>query len=204
MGPSAVLKADLPVRRQAFEELRERLKAMAAPARRNMLASGIQDLDRMLSGGFPRGALVTLEGTAGRWSIAARLLAPTTRRSLAAVIDSGSLYPPDLVAAGVALERLLVVPAVEPLAVARAADILVRSRACALVVLDAPPLRSAIWARLSGLAHKNGSVLVIVSGRVSPELAAVSEFRLRCERVGSGDSLRVQFRHESVCVKCSR
>jgi hypothetical protein len=204
MGPSAALEADLPARKLAFEELRERLKSTAAPARRTLLASGIPDLDRMLNGGLPRGALVTLEGVAGRWAIAARLLASATCRGLAAVIDGGSLYPPNLIAAGVALERLLVVPAAVPLAVARAADILMRSRACSLVVLDAPPLRSAIWARLSGLAHKHGAILVVVSGRVPPELAAVSEMCLRCDRIGSGDGLRVQLRHESVCLECSR
>lgn len=203
-GSSAALKADLPARKLAFEELRERLKSTAAPSRKDLLASGISDLDRMLSGGFPRGALVTLEGAAGRWAIVARLLSSATRRGLAAVIDGGSLYPPDLLSAGVALERLLVVPASAPLAIARAADILMRSRACGLVVLDAPPLRSAIWARLSSLAHKHGAVLVVVSGRVQPELAAVSELRLGCDRVVPGNSLRLQLPHKSVCVQCSR
>jgi hypothetical protein len=204
MVPSTALETGLAERRVAFEELRERLKSTAAPARRALLASGIPDLDRMLSGGFPRGALVTLEGAAGRWAIVARLLASATCRGLAAVIDSGSLYPPDLVVAGVAIERLLVVPAAAPVAIARAADILMRSRACGLVVLDAPPLRSAIWGRLSGLAHKHGAVLVVISGRVPPELAAVSELRLCCDRVVPGNSLRLQLRHESVCVKCWR
>jgi hypothetical protein len=204
MGPSTALKIALPARRQAFEELRERLKSTAVPERRALLASGIPDLDRMLNGGFPRGALLTLEGAAGRWSIAARLLASTTHRGLAAVIDGGSLYPPDLVLAGVALERLLVVPAAAPLAIARAADILMRSRACALVVLDAPPLRSAIWARLSSLAHKHGAVLAVVAREVPTELAAVSELRLSCDRVVPGNGLRLRFRHESVSLECWR
>jgi hypothetical protein len=169
-----------------------------------MLGSGIPSLDGILGGGFPRGVLATFEGVAGRWSIAVRLLAQATQRSLAAVIDGGGLYPPGLAAAGVALDRLLVISSAAPLAVARAADVLVRSRACTVIALPAPPLRSMHWVRLAGLAHRYGAVLVVVAEHVPPELAAVAGVRLRCERIVPGYDLRVHVRHASVRVACSR
>ncbi len=172
-------------KRAAFEALRERLRPTAMPPDAPLLPSAIPDLDRALGGGFPRGALATLEGaqSSGRWSIAARLLAQATRRSLGAVLDAGALYPPDLVAAGVALERLLIVPVATPLAAARAADVLLRSRACAVIALAAPPLRSMVWRRLAGLAHKSGALLLVVATQSPPpELRAVAGMRVRCER----------------------
>ncbi len=194
----------LPARRLAFEELREWLRATIAQARRPLLGSGIPNLDGMLGGGFPRGALATLEGTAGRWAIVARLLAQATRRGLAAVVDGGELYPPDLAAAGVLLERLIVVSAAAPLAVARAADVLLRSRACTVVALTAPPLQSMLWVRLAGLAYKCGTLLLVVTEHPPPQLVIVAGLRLRCERVGPGYDMRVDARHESVRIACSR
>ncbi|HEY9085795.1 MAG TPA: hypothetical protein VIN40_07665 [Candidatus Tyrphobacter sp.] len=171
-------------KREAFEALRERLRPTAMPPAAPLLSSAIPGLDRALGGGFPRGTLATLEGaqSSGRWSIAARLLAQATRRSLGAVLDAGDLYPPDLVAAGVALERLLIVSAATPLVVARAADVLLRSRACAVVVLAASPLRAAIWRRLAGLARKSGALLLVIVTQSPPELRAVAGVRVRCER----------------------
>lgn len=192
----------LPARRLAFEELRERLRSATGPPPGPVLKSGIPALDGMLGGGFPRGVLAALEGAAGRWSLIARLLARATRRNLAAIIDAGELYPPDLAAAGVALERLLVIPACSPLVVARAADALLRSRACAVIALSAPPLRAALWVRLAGLAHKHGALLIVVAGQCSQELAMAAGVRLRCEP--ASDGVRVQFRHESIGLACSR
>lgn len=140
-------------------------------------------LDRLLDGGFPRGALVTLEGaySSGRWSIAARLLACATQRGLAAVLDDGALYPPDLVRAGVRLDRLLVVPAKMPLLLARAADALVRSRIARVIVMPALSLRAAIWTRLARLAQRAGVLLLaIVPWRASADLAGAARLRLTC------------------------
>ncbi|HTX59650.1 MAG TPA: hypothetical protein VMH02_08200 [Verrucomicrobiae bacterium] len=137
-------------------------------------------LDGLLGGGFPWGMLVVLEGRAGRWSIAARLLAEVTRGGLAAVIDDGSLYPPSLDRAGVRLDRLLVVPAAAPLGVARAADILIRSRACKLVVLPAVPLRDAVWMRLASLAHRAGVIAIAIAAQPGTALAAAAGLRVHC------------------------
>ena len=132
MAPFVPISEPTPTRREAFASLKAGLNnsTIAAPraSLEDGILSGVAALDRLVGGGFPRGALVTFEGDAGRWSIAVRLIAQVTRRAMAAIVDDGCLYPPSLVRAGVKLERLLVVPAQTPMGVARAVDILVRSK----------------------------------------------------------------------------
>jgi recombination protein RecA len=74
-------------------------------------SSGVTELDAVLGGGFPRGSLVELCGSAssGRTSLAFSLLAEATDRQQAcAFVDVGdSLNPLSLAAAGVELPRLL-------------------------------------------------------------------------------------------------
>ncbi|MGH7736531.1 MAG: hypothetical protein ACREMP_01485 [Candidatus Tyrphobacter sp.] len=200
------LAARVPERSQAaFEELRERLAAHALPARHEAIASAIPALDRLLGGGFPKGGLTTLEGPvgSGRWALAARLLAIWTRRGLAAVLDGGALYPPALACAGVALQRLLVVPATAPIDGARAADVLVRSRLCGVVALDALSLRAAAWSRLAGLAHKNGTLLLVVATQPPPELTSAARLRVCFERAARNE-LALRIRHERIRIRCSQ
>ncbi len=141
-----------PVRPEALERLRERLREISArpsPTLEPRLATDIPEVDRLLEGGFPAGIIATIEGATGRWSLAAGLLARMTRRSLVAILDDGALYPPSLVEAGVRLDRVLVVPARGALAIARAVDVLLRSRICRLVLMPAIALRDALWTRLA-------------------------------------------------------
>src|SRR6267378_165882 len=73
--------------------------------------SGVMELDAVLGGGFPRGSLVELCGsaTSGRTGLAFSLLAQATAQHEAcAFVDvSDSLDPASLAAAGVDLPRLL-------------------------------------------------------------------------------------------------
>src|SRR5882762_3741735 len=73
--------------------------------------SGVTELDAVLGGGFPRGSLVELCGSAssGRTSLAFSLLAEATERQQAcAFVDvADSLNPSSLAAAGVELPRVL-------------------------------------------------------------------------------------------------
>jgi RecA/RadA recombinase len=73
--------------------------------------SGVEELDAVLGGGFPRGSLVELCGsaTSGRTGLAFSLLAQATAQHEAcAFVDvSDSLDPASLAAAGVDLPRLL-------------------------------------------------------------------------------------------------
>ena len=177
-------------RHRDFAALKASFEATAATARRiaveRVIPSDIPALDRALGGGFPRGTLTVLEGDGGRWSIAAALVAGVSRRAVAAIIDDGGLYPPSLARAGARLDRVLIVPAQTPLAIARAADVLVRSRACRLILMPAPELRAALWTRLAGLAHRSGVALIAIAplGRnvsASP-LSGAAGVRLSCTR----------------------
>jgi hypothetical protein len=171
-------------RREAFAELKARLSTgLVAPVPlEDVVPTGVPALDRLLGGGFPRGTLVALEGDTGRWSIVARLIAQVTRRAMVAILDDGALYPPGLAEAGARLERVLVIPARAPLLVARAVDLLLRSRACRLVVMPALVLRDAIWIRLAGLAHRTGVMLIAVAATATAPLASAAGLRLHCTR----------------------
>ncbi|MFY9719807.1 MAG: hypothetical protein WAK16_09180 [Candidatus Cybelea sp.] len=166
----------------AFAALKAELSARShAPLPvEGIVATAIPELDRLLEGGLPSGAVATLEGTTGRWSLAAGLVAATTRRGLVAILNDGTLYPPSLAEAGACLERVLVVPARKALQIARAVDILLRSRICRLVVMPAVALRDVIWTRLASLAHRGGVLLLVMAARAGAALSAVAELRLHC------------------------
>jgi recombination protein RecA len=182
----------------AFAELRERLDhryrettpAAFTLAGDAVLPSGIADFDRVLGGGLPRGTIATLEGapSSGRLAIAARLLATATAGGLGALVGT-SVFPPALAAAGVRLERLLIVGAAEPAGAARAADILLRSGVFAVVVIPALPsgrgTGSATWTRLASLAHRANAVLIAIGVEASSELRYFASVRVEAaiERV---------------------
>ena len=189
------LTAATQPRRDAFAELRATLAnahATAAPeaftlAEEAVLRTGFPNLDAALGGGIPRGVIATLEGPSGsgRSAIAARLLAGATLGGgLGALIESpggseGSLYPPSLAAAGVDLNRLLVVPAHDGAAAARAADVLLRAAAFGLVVIPALSLPAVAWTRLAGLAHRSNAVLLALGLEASDELRYFASLRVR-------------------------
>ena len=175
----------------AFADLRERLErrhretTAAAFARGDaaIVRTGIEALDAALGGGFPRGTIAALEGppSSGRSALAARLLAVATRRGLGAIVGV-DLFPPALVAAGVRLERLLIVRAGDPVEAARAADIIVRSGAFTVVVIPTLPsgrgTGSATWTRLANLTHRANALLVALGDEASAELRYFASVRL--------------------------
>jgi len=188
-------------RRDAFAELRAKLAAAhgtAAPeaftlAEEAVLRTGLPALDAALGGGVPRGIIATFEGPSGsgRSALAARLLAiATAGGGLAALVESpagpeGSLYPPSLEAAGVDLNRLLVVPAADAGGAARAADVLLRAAAFGLVVIPAVRLPAVAWTRLAGLAHRANAVLLALGSEASDELRYFASLRVRCASRGA-------------------
>ncbi|MGD0475355.1 MAG: hypothetical protein ABSB70_19380 [Candidatus Velthaea sp.] len=175
----------------AFTELRERFdqrfrdtsQAAFTLADEAVLRTGMLEFDRILGGGLPRGTIATLEGapSSGRLAIAARLLAVATSAGLGAVVGTPT-FPPALSAAGVRLERLLIVSTSEPVGAARAADILLRSGAFSVVVIPALPsgrgTGSATWTRLASLAHRANAVLIAVGFQASSELRYFASVRL--------------------------
>ncbi len=176
---------------QAFAALRERLDHRHREATAAAFALGdealvrteIAPLDAALGGGFPRGTIATLEGapSSGRSALAARLLAAATRRGLAAIVGV-DLFPPALAAAGVRLERLLIVRSGEPVEAARAADIVVRSGAFTVVAIPALPsgrgTGAATWTRLASLAHRSNTLLVALGDEASAELRYFATLRV--------------------------
>jgi len=173
--------AILPDRRERFELLKAELSAKPVRPVEGLIRTALPELDRLLGGGFSAGTIVALEGK-GCWSLAAGLTAGMTRRSLVAILDDGGLYPPALVEAGASLERILIVPARKALSTARAADILLRSRICRMVLMPAVALRDAIWERLAQLAHRSGALLIVVAERVGAALSAAAGVCLRCSQ----------------------
>jgi hypothetical protein len=162
---------------------RETTTAAFALGEDALVRTELPEVDRILGGGFPRGTIAALEGTpsSGRSALAARLLASATARGLGALIGT-DLFAPALAAAGVRLERLLCVPVTDPVGAARAADIVVRSGAFAVVVIPALPsgrgTGSATWTRLASLAHRANTLLVAVGVDPSSELGYFASVRV--------------------------
>src|SRR5579863_157103 len=146
------------------------------------------DLDAILEpAGIPRGRLTEVFGgpSSGKTSVAfAALAACTASGSLGAYVDaSGSFFAPAAAAAGILLQRLLLVRPPNADAARRALDALVRCGACALVVFDCAGLGEALrthqCARLAAQAEKTGTALLALSSGNIPALAYFSSLRLR-------------------------
>ena len=199
----------LDQRRATLDGLRAALSAghrAASPeaftlAEEAVVRSGLRQLDAALGGGFPRGIVATLEGSpgSGRSSVAARLLATATANGgLGALVEmpngpEGAFYPPALAAAGVDLERLVVVSAHDAAGVARAADILLRAAAFGVVVIPTVSLRAQAWTRLASLTHRANALLVALGTGASDELRYFASLRVRLQtshvRWSGGDGL---------------
>jgi len=177
-------------RRQAFAELkagldarhRETLLARFTQDDPTVIRTGFAELDRALGGGFARGTIATLEGCAssGRTALAARLLAVGTGSGLVAAVDDATLYPPGLAQAGVRLDRLMVMPATDPVGIARATDILLRSHAFGIVLMPAVRVKAAVWTRLASLAHHANALLVALGVEAANELGYFASARVQC------------------------
>lgn len=153
---------------------------LAEQARAPRLATGLDAVDRLLGGGFPRGHLSEITGplSSGRTSLAVALAAAATRAGeVVAWIDpSDSLDPASLEAAGVDVERLLWVRPVRTADALRCAERLLVARGFALVVLDLhlaadpkdPALRAVrdaragAWLRLTRCAAASATALVLL------------------------------------------
>jgi hypothetical protein len=157
----------------------------AAQAAR-LFTTGIPSLYRALGAGFPVGRLTEIFGerSCGKTSLAYGLLARCTRiGDLAAWIDSEkSFFAPTAESAGILLEQLLVIRPRDAAGYRRAADAVVRSGACAIVVLDgacSEALQTHHYARLVAQAEKTGTMLVALSRGTSQPLASFASLRIR-------------------------
>lgn len=138
------------------------------------LATGWPDVDALLGGGLGRGRVIEIAGGRSSGKLALALAAAaraTVAGQLCAFVDPrGELYPPSAAALGVDLTRLLVVRpsrGAGAIAIARAAEIVARSRAFALIVVDLPAgqrLPDQIATRLRSAAHETGAAVVALTG----------------------------------------
>jgi hypothetical protein len=166
--------------------LRQQLAALLPPPRVGDAAAiptGIEALDRALSdGGVPSGRLTEIQGArgSGRTTLVRHLVttAVEARRWVAVIDGSRTLTPREWAEAG-ASGRLWVIRPPGADKSAWCADILLRSGAFSLVVLDgAPALPRQVAVRLTRLAREHDVALVIVGD--SPVIG--SAVRLRVQR----------------------
>lgn len=151
------------------------------------IATGIAEVDRALgTGGIPSGRLTEIFGerSSGKTTLAYALLAGATMRGdIGAVIDpNGSFFAPAADSAGINLERLIVIRPRDATSLRRAADAVVRSGACSVVVLDSArddAFQTHHCARLVAQAEKTGTTLVALSHGSSQPLASFASLRIR-------------------------
>ena len=115
-------------------------------------------------------------------------------------------YPPDVADAGVDLRALPVIWAPDPLAAARAADLLVRSGGFGLVVVDLGAdarLPIAAQTRLAGLAREHECALVFLTEKNErrPSIGSLVSLRTHAVRTGQEASA---FRCEAHAIKDKR
>ena len=138
--------------------------------------TGLPGIDRLLDGGFPRGRLSEIAGSAccGRTSLALALLARTTAAGeVVALVDGVDAFdPPSAAAAGVDLSRVLWVRTFEVPDALRSTEHLLAAQGFALVLLDLAPGRqlparipSSAWSRLRRTAAGTGTALVVLGDR---------------------------------------
>ncbi len=159
------------------------VRGRRAELREEPLPTSLDDLDRVLGGGLPRGGLVELvgRGSCGRFAaLMAALRAVTGAGETAALVDQGSqLDPQAAAAAGIDLERLLWLRPRNLVDSLAAAELLLHT-GFSLVTLDLglPPVRGraplAAWLRLARTAAAHGAAVLVGSPyRLSGCAAAV-------------------------------
>lgn len=149
--------------------------------------TGIASLDQALApAGVPHGRLTEIFGdfSSGKTTLAYALLAAcTSLGDIGAYIDpEHCFFAPAAESAGIDLQRLIVVRPRETAAMRRAVDAVVRSGACAVVILDGAggnALQTHHCARLVGQAEKTGTTLVALSRGDSQVLASFASLRVR-------------------------
>jgi RecA/RadA recombinase len=152
--------------------------------RRGQRGSGLPELDALLGGGWPRGALSELWGrrSSGRTSVLLAALARAARAGEAtALVDTGgALDPRAAEACGVPLPRLLWIRCA-PAQALKAADLVVSAGGFDVLAVDLGderprvPAPTSSWVRLKHGAERQGtSVLVATPARAVGAFAAAA------------------------------
>jgi hypothetical protein len=191
--PSAPLAEREPRLAAALRDLGARVRRGAPPeTAAPRCPTGLDAVDRLLGGGFPRGGLSEITGppSSGRTSLVLALLAAATaRREVAALVDAADAFdPPSAAAAGVALPRLLWVRPPGLGEALRSASHLLAARGFAVVVLDlaASGARAAAPRAREGRARGGGA-----AGASPESLGSRTWLRLRQATAGTDTALVV-------------
>ena len=168
--------------------LKERLAAVTAPASVTAPAApfagiptGIDALDRALSGGLPRGRLTEITGPlgSGKTSLVRHIVTRSNQR-VAYIDATRTLVPRDWAH----VDTLWVIRPPTPQRGAWSADVLLRSGAFGLVVLDnAPPLTRAVTMRLLQLSRESDAVLLVLGEEAALQTGAAVRLRVSAWRV---------------------
>lgn len=186
VSPPSVLAVDL------LDELRR--KRLLLPASQidrgvDLVSSGHAGLDRVCSGGFPRGTIVeVLTPASGCGQILYSFLSAGTARgeSMALVDPADGFDVTSAHAASVALERLLWVRARNRKEALRAAEMILDAGGFGAVVLDLLTrskggcVPSAAWMRLRRLASASRAVLLVLSA--TPQAGTFASLSVRVRR----------------------
>ncbi len=133
------------------------------------------------------GRLVELSGPARTTLAFSLILAAQEKREPVAFVRTGSaslFFPPDAAGSGVDLAQLPVITVENAACAARAADLLLRSGAFGLVVLDFDgdcELPMALQSRLVGLAHKHAATVLCLTKKAASSASLSSLVSLRAE-----------------------
>ena len=215
------MSAIAALRRQLAETLAPvPVRGPGAPA---SVPTGLATLDRALGGGLPRGRVTEIVGApgSGTTSLVRHLVAGALRQGLAvAYVDATRTLAPrdwafhgrggDDVAAS-ARDSLWMVRPADPARGAWCADVLLRSGAFALVVLDgAPPLPRNVSVRLLGLAREADAAFAVLGepARGATRLGGAARLRVApAGRRGSTKRFAVTVEkggtHQTVEVACA-
>jgi hypothetical protein len=174
--------------------LKQRLAAVTAPAPFAGLPTGIEALDRALAGGLPRGRLTEITGPlgSGKTSLVRHIVTRSNQR-IAYIDAARTLVPRDWAH----VSTLWVIRPPTPQRGAWSADVLLRSGAFGLVVLDsAPPLTRAVTMRLSQLSRESDAVLLVLGDEQLLQTGTAVRLRVNAWRVtvdkgGSHEMLEV-------------
>jgi hypothetical protein len=172
--PSAAAALVVPRTPVAFPLVHGLVRGIPERLRRTRLATANRELDAVLGGGLPCGAITEVCGnqSSGRTALAHALVADVlTAGECAAWVDlPNALDPAHAQAAGIALERVLWIHPLDTLGAFRAAEYVLGGGGFRLVVLDldAPSRRSEFvptsrWLRLTHAAVRQAAAVVVLS-----------------------------------------
>ena len=217
------------LRVQIEHTLAGRFPSALTPAPRTVrecAAVGVAEIDRLLDGGLPVGAISEIIGPAssGRTSLALAFVAQRTNAGqVCAWVDVGDALDPESAAAsGVNLRRLLWVRCRSEAARAkgkrlprlgqalRATDLLLNARGFAAIVIDMgdlPPeqgreITLAAWYRFKQAAYESRTSLVVL-GKAASALAAAAVV-LECSPCKLDGANRTVWNSHAFDVKLSR